>query len=78
MKALFMPEVGRIDVEPFGRVGRIHNIRDIGKEYEFEFHYDPSIPSIPVDQLEEMSTEFGVSGFGLANTHWSVKDCDLF
>lgn len=78
LKTLFMPEIGSRDAEPFGRVGALHNIRDIGTEYAFEFHYDTTIPPIPIEHIEEMSAEFGVVGFGLSNTHWSVKDSDLF
>ncbi len=78
IKTLFMPEVGSEVVEPFGRVGTIHNVVDTGKEYAFDIYLDASMPPIPVKQIEKMSRDFGVLGFGLATTHWAVKDSDLF
>ena len=78
IKTLFMPEVGSYDAEPFGRVGTIQNVTDTGTEYVFDFYLDQSIPPIPIEQIEEMSQDFGVSGFGLSNSHWSVKDRDIF
>lgn len=73
-----MPEVGSCDAEPFARIGNIRNVIDTGTDYSFEFYFDPTVPAIPIEVIEEMAVEFGTSGFGLSNSHWSVKDFDIF
>lgn len=78
LKALLMPEIDSPDVEPFGRIARIQNVKDIGHEYVFDFYFDHTIPPIPFEHIKEMAKAFGTSGFGLNNSHWSVKDFDLF
>jgi hypothetical protein len=78
IKAVFMPEVGSLEVPAEAHIGQITNVRDVGNEYEFNFILDPTMKPIPVEVIEELSTIFGVQGFGLSNTHWSVKSHDLF
>lgn len=76
--AVFMPEVGSSEAPAEAAVGRITAIRDVGREYEFDFLLDPTIKPIPTEVMEELSAIFGVRGFGLSNSHWSVKPHDLF
>lgn len=78
IKSVFMPEVGSSEAPSEARIGQITALRDLGKEYEFDFMLDPTISPIPFEVMEELSSIFGVSGFGLSNTHWSVKPHDLF
>ena len=78
LKTLFMPEVGSEAAEPYGRIGMIQNVVDRGSDYAFEFYLDQSIPPIAVEDLQEMSESFGVGRFGLATTHWSIKNNNLF
>jgi len=77
-KCVFMPELASPDVPSEARIGQISALRDLGKEYEFDFNFDPMISPIPVEVMDELSSIFGVSGFGLNNGHWSVKPHDIF
>ena len=47
IKTVFMPEVGSMVVPAEARIGQITAIRDVGKEYEFDFLIDPTIAAIP-------------------------------
>lgn len=78
IKSVFMPEVGSVEATAEARIGQITAIKDVGREYEFDFLLDPTIAPIPVEVMEELSKIFGVTGFGLSNTHWSVKPHDIF
>lgn len=78
IKSVFMPELGSLEAPTEAYIGQITALRDIGKEYEFTFMLDPTIRPIPLEVIEELSQIFGVQGFGLNNTHWSVKQHDLF
>lgn len=78
IKSVFMPELGSLEVPAEAYIGQITALRDVGKEYEFDFILDPTISPIPLEVIEELSQIFGVQGFGLNNTHWSVKQHDLF
>ena len=78
IKSVFMPELGSLEAPAEAYIGKITAFRDIGKEYEFDFMLDQSIPPISLEVIEKLSHIFGVQGFGLNNTHWSVKQHDLF
>jgi hypothetical protein len=78
IKSVFMPELGSLEAPSEANIGQITALRDVGKEYEFDFILDPTISPIPLEVIEELSQIFGVQGFGLDNTHWSVKQHDLF
>lgn len=78
IRSVFMPEVGSTDAPAEARIGQITALRDVGDEYEFDFHYDPTLAPIPVEVIEELSKIFRTEGFGLCNTHWSVKQNDIF
>jgi hypothetical protein len=78
IKSVFMPELGSLEAPAEAYIGQITALRDVGKQYEFDFVLDPTFRPIPLEVVEELSQIFGVQGFGLSNTHWSVKPHDLF
>jgi hypothetical protein len=77
-KSVFMPELASMEAPAKAYIGQVTALRDVGREYEFDFVLDPTIRPIHVGVIEELSQIFGVQGFGLNNTHWSVKPHDLF
>ncbi|KXI28384.1 hypothetical protein [Paraglaciecola hydrolytica] len=63
----------------FARIGYIHAVRKVGKDYEIQYYFEESIDSLPNNILSAMSIELGVvNNFEWNNSHWAVKDVDLF
>ena len=78
IQTVFMPEIGSNEAPPEARIGKVTDLHDLGREYEFNFYYDQELAPIPTEVINELSSIFGVDGFGLSNTHWSVKHHDIF
>jgi hypothetical protein len=64
--------------QQFARVGYISHIRLSGRNYEFQFAFDPLVPPIANVALQEIGLELGITSGQLQRTHWAVKDADLF
>lgn len=64
--------------QQFARVGYISHIRPFGRNYEFQFAFDQTIPPISNATLLEMGLELDISNGELSRTHWSLKESDLF
>jgi hypothetical protein len=71
------------DPQQVARVGRIISARLVGREIQLEYSYDPLITPIRQSDLERLSGSLDIRvanrGIGeLNNTHWAVKDADLY
>jgi hypothetical protein len=75
--ALFAQETAAADT-PVARVGTIYRAEMNGNDVVIEYAYDTSIPPIPNDLLESLSSELGFGEWEFSRTHWAVKDTDLF
>ena len=75
---LFVEELNKDSHRQFARVGSISRIQPRGRNYEFQFAFDASIPPITNSKLVEVALEFGIQSAELYRTHWAVKDEDLF
>lgn len=75
--ALFCTEIDGTG-EQLGRIGYINHISNSGREVNFRFLLDPSFAPISLSHLKTLSAELNIANFELRNTHWSVKDIDLF
>ncbi|MCY1364245.1 hypothetical protein D9M69_510410 [compost metagenome] len=67
----------------FARVGRIFTAAVRGNEVRIEYAFDADIPAIPQEQLISMGAQLHIDlrarGINeLENSHWAVKDVDLF
>jgi hypothetical protein len=77
MPALFAQETAAAD-NPVARVGTIYRADVNGSDVLLEYAFDASIPPIPNDVLESLSSELGFDEWEFSRTHWAVKDTDLF
>lgn len=64
--------------QQFARVGYISHIRQSGRNFEFQFAFDPQVPPISNKVLMEVGLELGIGNGELSRTHWAVKESDLF
>lgn len=78
LPALLMPEINSEDAEPYARLAKVFYIEDRGDEYRFEFNFNNTFSPINLRVVERIARVFGTQGFGLRNTHWAVKDENLF
>lgn len=78
LPALFMPEVDDQEVQ-LARVGTVTSATR-GVELRLEYVFDTSIPPIPAGKIVELASELDIptKGYALTETHWSVKQVDLF
>lgn len=61
------------------RVGTIIRATTSGNDVMLEYFYDPSIPPLTNQIIEDLAPEFGIADmFEFSRTHWAVKDIDLF
>jgi hypothetical protein len=77
LPVLFTEEIN-LSQQQFARVGYISHIRTLGRSYEFQFAFDPSVPPIANTKLQEIGLELGIGGGELHRTHWAIKDANLF
>jgi hypothetical protein len=75
--ALFCTEIEGAG-EQLGRIGYINHISSSERDVNFRFPLDPGFAPIPLSHLKTLSAELNIDGFELRNTHWAVKDIDLF
>jgi hypothetical protein len=75
LPALFMEE-GR-DAE-VARVGTIARAQIIGRDVHLEYFHDSEIPPMPNSEIVGMAKELSMHDWEFGNTHWAVKDVDLF
>ena len=79
LPVIFMPETeNRPNATNIARVGTIFRATVSGRDVELDYSYDPDIPPITNDYLEEHAKEFGIGDWEFNRTHWAVKDVDLF
>jgi hypothetical protein len=60
------------------RIGWITRVRHRGGEVRIEYDIDPLLPEIPMDSLLTLQGELDFSEWELNNSHWALKDADLF
>lgn len=82
LPTLFVDETSHHRAPQFARVGRIFSATARGADVQLEYAFDHDIPAIPQEQLIAMAAQLhihlprGITE--LENTHWSVKNVDLF
>jgi hypothetical protein len=64
--------------QQFARVGYISHIRISGRNYEFQFAFDPTIPPISNVALQDANFDLGIENGEMSRIHWAVKESDLF
>jgi hypothetical protein len=77
LPAIFASEGTNSDT-PLARIGRITKIKQVNREYEFEYTIDRDIPGIPNAKLDSLARELSIDHWQFSRTHWSIKDVDLF
>jgi hypothetical protein len=60
------------------RFGFINRIREDGRNILIDYTYDQQLLGIPNHLLFDNRHEFGIGEWELTNTHWAIKDEDLF
>lgn len=61
------------------RVGTIIRATISGSDVSLEYFYDPSIPPLTNQVVEDLASEFGISDmFEFSRTHWAIKDINLY
>lgn len=78
MPCLFMQETWHDDSQQNARVGSIISAVKTGRVIKIEYAFDNSIPPLTNDQIQKVSSEFGIEDFEFSRTHWAVKDIDLY
>lgn len=83
LPTLFADETSHFRAPQFARVGRIFSATVRGNEIQLEYAFDNDIPAIPQERLIAMAPQLHINlrtrGINeLDNTHWAVKDVDLF
>lgn len=79
LPTLFMTEIGGSGPQE-ARLGRITSAVLSGKEINFEFQFDESVPPIPLQLIQSLSGELRIDAdsYELSRGHWAIKDVDLF
>ncbi|SRR6266540_525147 len=75
--AVFLSESGGTGSQ-FARVGYISRARLSGTEVNLEYSFDPNIPPIQNQALEQIANELDIDDFEFSRTHWAIKNEDLF
>lgn len=61
------------------RVGTIIRAIISGSDVSIEYFFDPSIPPLTNQVIEDLASEFGISDmFEFSRTHWAIKDINLY
>lgn len=60
------------------RVGTITRARISGRDIVLEYTYDPAVPPLTNNWLEQFAADLDIDNFQFHRTHWLVKDVDLF
>lgn len=61
------------------RVGTIIRATISGSDVSLEYFFDPNIPPLTNQIIEDLASEFGISDeFEFSRTHWAVKDINLY
>jgi len=75
--ALFATEIGG-NGDQFAHVGYINKVEIRANKAYIEYQFEPEIPPIPNELLQQISSELSIDGYELSRTHWAIKDVDLF
>jgi|SRR5580658_8649487 hypothetical protein len=75
LPTLFMEEGRDSEV---AHVGTIAQAQVIGRDIQLEYFYDSGIPPLLNSDIVSMAKEFTMHDWEFGNTHWAVKDVDLF
>lgn len=78
LPAVFAAEHGENRSGQIVRIGFILRARMVGRDIALEYAYDPAIPALTNETLEQLSSDLGIEGWEMSRTHWAVKDQDLF
>ena len=77
LPCLFMQEGRRRDQT--ATLGRIHAVIPNGRNYRLEYTMEQGFPAFSNADIYERHGEFGIDNdFEFGNSHWAVKDVDLF
>jgi hypothetical protein len=60
------------------RIGTIIRATLHGRDVSLEYAYDPLVPPLTNQVLQQFAPELGIHEFEFTRTHWAVKDTDLF
>lgn len=60
------------------RVGYIRRIRERGRSILIEYEFDETVPPFPFSALAPLAVKLDIGGGEMSQTHWAVKDEDLF
>ena len=74
LPTLFMEE-GTTN-EP-ARVGWLSRITSVGRDYQFQYTFDPDIPTLTNADIYAMSAELQMTDWEFSRNHWAVKEVDL-
>jgi len=77
LPVLSMPEIGDETSEQVARVGRVHDIKAVGRGHRFNFVANPSSGQFAVPTIERLASKLGIDNWEFRRTHWAVKDIDL-
>lgn len=76
--AVFMSEADSVDSD-LARIGRITNVVTSSRdEITLAWSWDQTLPSVPVNVLQSLAPELGISKMQLFRTHWAAHHADLF
>jgi hypothetical protein len=75
LPTLFMEEGRNSEV---AHVGTIARAQIIGRDIQLEYFYDSDVPPLLNSDIVDMAKEFTMNDWEFGNTHWAVKDVDLF
>jgi hypothetical protein len=75
LPTLFMVEGRNSEV---AHVGTIARAQIIGRDIQLEYFYDSDVPPLLNSDIVDMAKEFTMHDWEFGNTHWAVKDVDLF
>lgn len=59
------------------RVGWVSRLERVGRDFQFHYQFDLSIPPLTNEEIYDMSAELGIADFEFSRNHWSIKHTDL-
>jgi hypothetical protein len=78
LPAVFVQETSGNAANRIVRIGTILRARIIERDISLQYVYDPTVPSLTNEELEDLDNELAIGSLELTRTHWAVKDADLF
>jgi len=78
LPTLLMPEIGDDRHVQTAEVGSVADLSRVGRNYQFHFVRNTTIPSVPSEHVKAMARELHIGDWDLTRTRWSVKNSDLY